>query len=123
VLIATARAVADIFAPLIAGAASERLALAYLDSEGRLLSVRELPGLEDEAELPVAELLREAVQLGASAVVMAHNHPSGDPRPSKADVEATRALAAAADGLGIRLQDHLIFAGSEIRSMRGLGLL
>ena len=54
---------------------------------------------------------------------MAHNHPSGDPRPSRADIQATRRLAETADALDIRLHDHLIFAGTDCRSFRELGLL
>ena len=54
---------------------------------------------------------------------IAHNHPSGDPSPSRADIEATRRLAEAAAALGIRLHDHLIFAGGDCRSFRALGLL
>ena len=60
---------------------------------------------------------------GAEGLVIAHNHPSGDPEPSRADIEATRRLADVAAALGIRLHDHLIFAGGECRSFRELGLL
>ena len=59
----------------------------------------------------------------AAGMVIAHNHPSGDPRPSRADRDATRRLAETAPALGISLHDHLIFAGGGCRSFRELGLL
>jgi DNA repair protein RadC len=63
------------------------------------------------------------VAFGAVAVVMAHNHPSGDPTPSIADREATRLLAGALKTLDVRLVDHLIVAGQGVTSFRSLGLL
>ncbi|RYD55748.1 MAG: hypothetical protein EOP60_05755 [Sphingomonadales bacterium] len=61
--------------------------------------------------------------LDAEAVVMAHNHPSGDSTPSVADREATRMLARALDGLGIRLLDHLVVTRNGVSSFRAMGLL
>jgi DNA repair protein RadC len=80
-------------------------------------------GGEDAVELPLAAILTSALRLGARSIVLAHNHPSGDPSPSASDEAATRRLASAAAGVDIRLQDHLIFAGGQCRSFRTLGLL
>lgn len=117
---------AALFGPLFeeAGAEGERLAVAHLDAERRLieLAVGE-PIARDHAELPVRRIIEDALRLGAAGIVIAHNHPSGDASPSRDDVEATRELAEVAVRLGIRLHDHLIFAGGEVCSLRGLGLL
>ena len=61
--------------------------------------------------------------LGSSGIFLAHNHPSGDPRPSESDRRVTRRLAAAADGLDCTVLDHLVFAGTECTSLRRLGYL
>jgi DNA repair protein RadC len=58
-----------------------------------------------------------------AAILLAHNHPSGDPRPSDSDLRATRRLAVAAEALDCRLLDHLVFAGAECTSLRRLGYL
>ncbi|WP_241214126.1 JAB domain-containing protein [Sphingomonas koreensis] len=80
-------------------------------------------GTIDEAVLYVREVLARALELGAAAIILVHNHPSGDPKPSKADVEMTRRLALTGKGLGIQLLDHLIVARAEMLSFRAQGLL
>lgn len=122
--IITARDAADLLAPHFAVEGRERLAALHLDSDRRVLGDPTLvDGGADAIELPMAGLLRGAVQAGAAAIILAHNHPSGDPAPSKADLETTRRLAAHGAAIGIRLHDHLIFAGAECCSLRGMGLL
>lgn len=97
---------------------------AHLDARQKLIALTvEEPGQCDAVQLPVRAMLSTALRLGAVSLIVAHNHPSGDPTPSEADRGATRALAAAAGGVGIRIDDHLIFAGAECRSFRALGLL
>ncbi len=80
-------------------------------------------GCKDAVAAPLADILSQAVQLRSSALIIAHNHPSGDLRFSAADIDATRRLAELARALGMRLDDHLLFAGGRYRSMRALGLL
>lgn len=80
-------------------------------------------GTIDEAVLHVREVLGRALELGAVALVVVHNHPSGDASPSKADIEITRRLATTAKGLGISVLDHLIVAQREVTSFRARGLL
>lgn len=122
-VIATARIAADLLAPLFADARGERLAIAHLDEERTLLNLVHRDGAAEDIALPVSDILREAMLGGAIGLIVAHNHPSGDPRPSEADKVATRHLAGAAAQLGIRLHDHLIFAAGQCRSFRALGLL
>jgi DNA repair protein RadC len=123
-IIGTARDAADLLEPVFASASRERLAVLHLDGERRMLALDEAPvDKVDSVGLPVRAIIAKALDLGASGVVIAHNHPSGDPRPSQSDIAATRRLADTAAGVGIRLHDHLIFAGRSCRSFRQLGLL
>ncbi|HEV2865438.1 MAG TPA: JAB domain-containing protein [Allosphingosinicella sp.] len=123
-IIATAREAADLLAPIFAGAEGEKLAILHLDEQRTLISIEEMPvESSDSVPLPVRAILDSALRLGGRGVVIAHNHPSGDPEPSRADLEATRRLAQTALNLGIEVHDHLIFAGGACRSFRELGLL
>ncbi len=123
-IIETAQDAAELFGPCFGGAEGETLAVANLDEERRLIElVVSAPGARDRIELPVRRIVEDALRLGARGLVVAHNHPSGDAQPSWDDVEATRELAETAARLGIRLHDHLIFAGGEVCSLRALGLL
>ena len=123
-IIGTVSEAAQVLAPFFVGSEGERLAVLHLARDNRLLALTlERAGLDDEVELPIAEILKKALSIGADAIVLAHNHPSGDPSPSGADEAGTRALAAAAAGVEIRLHDHLIFGRTGCSSMRALGLL
>jgi len=103
---------------------AETLAIAYLDAARRLIEivVAPLEGVE-HVDLPVRRILEDGLRLGATGIILAHNHPSGDAQPSREDVEASRELADTAARLGIRLLDHIIFAGDETASLRAQGLL
>ena len=123
-IIATASEAADLLAPFVADAEGERVAVLHLDADNRLLALTiEPPGGHDEVELPVGAILAKALRIGTHAIILAHNHPSGDPTPSSADEAATRALAGAAAGVEIRLHDHIVFGKRSCRSFRSLGLL
>jgi DNA repair protein RadC len=122
--VATARDAADLLAPLFAESEREKLVVLHLDSNRRLIEVDEHPaGAADETGLPLRAIFAAGLRHGAEGLVIAHNHPSGDPEPSRADIEATRRLAEMAAALDMRLHDHLIFAGGQCRSFRELGLL
>ncbi|HEX8442238.1 MAG TPA: JAB domain-containing protein [Allosphingosinicella sp.] len=122
--IGTARDAANLLAPTFAGAARERLAVLYLGSDGTVLCVSETRlGGEVSIDLPLRAIIAEALRLNATGLILAHNHPSGDPMPSAADQAATGTLIRVAGELGIQIHDHLIFAGGECRSFRALGLL
>ena len=122
--IGTAAEAADLLAPLFVSHERELVVVLHLGSGQRLLAVTlEEPGSPERAELPIRAIVAKALLMGAEAIVIAHNHPSGSREPSAADESATRALASAAAGVGIRLHDHLIFASGECRSFRELGLI
>jgi DNA repair protein RadC len=124
VQIATATDAARVLAPLFADARGERLAVAHLDAGRALLALDQpVAGGAAHVDLPIRAIIARAFDLDTKGLILAHNHPSGDPSPSRADIAATRRLAATADALGIRLFDHLIFAGGDCRSFRALGLL
>ncbi|ATY32743.1 JAB domain-containing protein [Sphingomonas psychrotolerans] len=102
----------------------EVMAFVYLAADQRVLGMRQArSGSVDRLVLPIRDVAADALAFGAAAVVMAHNHPSGDPTPSVADREATRLLARALETLEMRLLDHLIVASGGITSFRRLGLL
>jgi DNA repair protein RadC len=123
-VVATARDAAQLLAPLFLDPGGEKLALLYLDGDRRVIAIESHPVVErDEIVLPMAEIFRAALNHKAAGFIVAHNHPSGDPAPSRADIAATRRLAETAANLGLVLHDHLIFAGAECRSFRELGLL
>lgn len=112
-----------LLAPFFASQEGEAVAVLHLDPSGRLLGTTFTEGEADEAELPVRDILGAALRFGATGIIVAHNHPSGQAEPSEEDMRATRRLFEAANAAGIRLFDHLLFAGGECRSFRALGLL
>ncbi len=101
----------------------EQLWVAHLDDDARCLKLTEHRGSAAAVGLPVAEILRDAARLGSAGVVLAHNHPSGDPSPSPEDCRATRRLALAAEAIDLAVVDHLVFAGDKCRSFRRMGYL
>ncbi|HEY0113473.1 MAG TPA: JAB domain-containing protein [Allosphingosinicella sp.] len=122
--IGTALDAARLLAPVYDGSEVEVVAAIHLDADLSFLALTvELPGARDGADLPVATLLGRALRIGSQALILAHNHPSGNASPSQEDLRGTRRLAEAAAPLGIRLHDHLIFAGDECVSLRELKLL
>jgi DNA repair protein RadC len=117
-------AAADLVADGVAGAAVEIAAFAYCDRTGRVLGLRHAESdCVDMAEIPVRRIAIDALAFDAAAVVMAHNHPSGEAWPSRADREVTRRIAVALGALGVRLHDHLIVTRSTRWSFRAAGLL
>jgi DNA repair protein RadC len=80
-------------------------------------------GTIDQAAVHVREVIKRALDTGAAALILVHNHPSGDPSPSRADIDITRAIVAAARPLGILVHDHVIVAGSGQLSLRAKGLI
>lgn len=106
-----------------AGADKEQLWVAHLDEDLRCLHVSRHHGDHAGVDFPLSKIIVDAAQHNSAAVVLAHNHPSGDARPSESDLRATRHLAAAAEALGCTVVDHLVFGGSECTSLRSLGYL
>jgi DNA repair protein RadC len=103
---------------------TERMRILYLNSANRLLCDDTGPeGSVNAAPVVPRAIMRRAVEVGATALILVHNHPSGDPAPSREDVEATRRIAEAARALDICIHDHVIVAGASWTSFRALGLL
>ena len=101
----------------------ESLWVAHLDDQSRCLHVSRHEGDAAGVDFPLRKIIVEAVRHNSAAVLLAHNHPSGDPRPSDSDMRATRHLADAARALGCRVADHLVFGGNDCTSLRSLGYL
>jgi DNA repair protein RadC len=80
-------------------------------------------GDEAGARFSLRTIIADAAEHGSAGIVLAHNHPSGDPTPSDSDCRVTRRLASAAEALDCALLDYLVFAGSECTSFRRAGLL
>jgi DNA repair protein RadC len=118
------RDAARLLAPALAPLEFEELHAAYVDRRHRVLArVALTRGSAAFTVVDPAQVYRPAVRLGASGVVLAHNHPSGDPAASDADVQVTRRVDAAGRALGVRLLDHLIVAGDRVTSLAEQGVL
>jgi len=101
----------------------ETLWVAHVDGQSRCVHLADYPGDESGADFPLRDIIIDVSQHGSEGLILAHNHPSGDPRPSDSDKRATRRLAMAADALDCTVLDHLIFADSQCISLRQMGLL
>ena len=117
-------AAAVVLGPGLRGLTREELHAVYLDRRGRVLHVcRVSQGTDTCTLVDARQVYQPAVQLGASRVAVAHNHPSGDPRPSEADLAVTRKLVAAAETLQIQLVDHLVITDAGHTSLAALGAI
>ncbi len=102
----------------------EEFRILFLNRKNRLiLDERQASGTIDHAPAYPREVCRRALEVGAASVILVHNHPSGDPTPSAADVEITRRIQAAAKTLNIAVFDHLVVTRGRILSFRSRGLL
>jgi DNA repair protein RadC len=102
----------------------ERVRVLYLNAKNVL--VRDLvlsEGSVDEAAVYVREVIRGAVDSHATAMILVHNHPSGDPQPSQADIRLTREIIDAARPLGIQVHDHVIVGATRSYSLKQMGLI
>ena len=102
----------------------EQFRLLFLDHKNRLMAdeVQQHGTINHTAAYP-REVIKRALALGASALILVHNHPSGDPTPSQADVKLTKDIIAAAEPLGISIHDHLIIGHNTHSSLKALGLI
>lgn len=110
--------------PLMAGLDREIAVVTSVDTKHRVLSVDTISiGTADHCFIAPRETFRTALQRGATAIFVAHNHPSGEPAPSADDRQVTRRLAAAGVTLGIDLLDHLVIGDADFVSLARLGVL
>ena len=102
----------------------EQFRVLYLNRRNVLIADEvQQKGTVDHTPVYPREVVKRALELGASAVIMVHNHPSGDPAPSRADIEMTREVQEAGEKLGITLHDHVIVCKGGHNSFKSLGIL
>lgn len=102
----------------------EQFRVLFLDRKNQLIADETMGhGTVDHAPVYPREIARRALELQASSLILVHNHPSGDPTPSRADIDMTREIMDALDALDITVHDHLIAARSGVLSFRSQGLL
>jgi DNA repair protein RadC len=102
----------------------ERVRILYLDTKNRLIEDHHLnDGSIDEAAIHPREVIRKAMDVGASAMILVHNHPSGNPEPSRADIQITQRIAEAGRLLGVTVHDHVIIGREGHTSLRAKGLI
>ncbi len=103
---------------------NEQFRILFLDRKNILIADEvQQQGTVDHTPVYPREVVKRALELGASALILVHNHPSGDPTPSRADITMTQQIAEAAKPLGILLHDHLVIGKGEHASFKSLGLL
>ena len=107
----------------LANEAREQFRVLFLDKKNQLIADEVMNrGTVDQAPVYPREVMRRALELSASAVILVHNHPSGDPTPSGADISMTRLVVEAGKPLGVTVHDHLIVGREGVASLKGLGL-
>jgi len=101
----------------------EQFRILFLDKKNRLIADEvQQRGTVDHTPVYVREVVKRALELSASAIILVHNHPSGDPTPSRADVDMTRQIVDAARPLGVTIHDHIIVGRQGHASFKGLKL-
>lgn len=102
----------------------EQFRLLFLDRRNRLIAEEvQQHGTIDHTPVYPREVVQRALELGAGALILAHNHPSGDVTPSRMDIDMTRAIEAACKPLDIMIHDHIIVGRDQVASFKNLGLL
>jgi DNA repair protein RadC len=108
----------------MAQASRESFRVLFLDVKNNLIADEVLgEGTIDHAPVYPREVARRALQLGAAAAILVHNHPSGDPRPSAADIAITRDVMAAAKAVGVLIHDHVIVGRDGVSSLKNMQLM
>lgn len=102
----------------------EHFRLLFLNKKNELIGDEvQQTGTVDHTPAYPREIVKRALELSATAIILVHNHPSGDATPSRADIDMTRDIIAAATPMGIVIHDHLIVSRGGISSFKGLGLI
>lgn len=123
-VLANWQALLDYLRAEMAHRTTEQVRVLHLNSRNMLIRDEAMgEGSIDEAPVYAREVIRRALELGSASVILVHNHPSGDPSPSRADIEVTRRIAEAGKSLGIAVHDHLIVGREGTASMRAMGLV
>ena len=123
-VIASWQALLDYLAIDMAHLNKERVRVLYLNSQNRLiLDELAAEGTIDEAAIHPREIIHRALEIGAGALILVHNHPSGSPEPSRADIQITNRIAEAGRLLGVTVHDHVIVGREGHVSLKAKGLL
>jgi len=123
-LLSNWQALSDYLRADMAHRAVERVRVLHLNSKNHLVRDELVSeGSIDQAAVHVREVIRRALELHSAALIIVHNHPSGDPAPSRQDIDLTRELIAAARPLGIVIHDHIVVGSKGQTSLRAAGLL
>ena len=116
-------AVIDYVRAAQAFAEKEQFRILFLDKRNQLIADEvQQEGTVDHTPVYPREVVKRALELSATALILVHNHPSGDPTPSQADIEMTRQIAQVARTLGIQVLDHVIVGKDGHASLKGLKL-
>ena len=108
----------------MAFADQEQFRILFLDKRNRLIADEvQQKGTVDHTPVYPREVAKRALELSATAIILVHNHPSGDPTPSQADIEMTRAIIEVARPLGIAVHDHIIVGKDGHASLKALKLI
>jgi DNA repair protein RadC len=123
-VLSSSDALAEYLHAAMAHARVEEVRILFLNAKNMLLANEALwQGSVDEASVHVREVVARAIALGATAIIIVHNHPSGDPTPSSQDIRLTRDLVEAGRHMKIAVHDHVIVGTQGRSSMRALGLI
>ncbi len=103
---------------------TEQFRILFLDTKNNLIADEEqAKGTVNHVPVYPREVAKRALELGSTAIILVHNHPSGDPTPSRADINMTNAIDAALEAIEVQLFDHLIIGKEEDASFRAMGLI
>ncbi len=117
-------AVLDYCRAAMAFADREQFRILFLDKRNQLIADEvQQTGTVDHTPVYPREVVKRALELSATAIILVHNHPSGDPTPSRADIDMTKEIATVAKPLGIAVHDHIIVGKDGHASLRGLGVI
>jgi DNA repair protein RadC len=123
-VLASWQALIDYLHADMAHRATERVRVLHLNTRNMLIRDELIAeGSIDQAAVHVREVIRRAIDLGSAALILVHNHPSGEAQPSRQDIALTREIVQAGKPLGIAVHDHIVMASGGHASMRAMGLL
>jgi DNA repair protein RadC len=123
-VLSSGQAVLDYCRSSMAFADKEQFRILFLDKRNRLIADEvQQQGTVDHTPVYVREVVKRALELSSTAIILVHNHPSGDPTPSRADVDMTKQIVATAAPLGISVHDHIIVGREGHASLKALRLI
>jgi DNA repair protein RadC len=123
-VLSSGQAVLDYCRSSMAFADREQFRILFLDKRNHLIADEvQQTGTVDHTPVYPREVMKRALELSATAIILVHNHPSGDPAPSRADIEMTQQIIGVAGPLGISVHDHIIVGRNGTASLKALRLI